>query len=278
MKKENPKGTAKKTGILLASGVAVLTAAQFVVLGAKGGIGPLKFLKKDKTAELPGNGEIFNFDTIFSMENSPLEGKNICILGSSVAYGSCSNQSAVGEYLAARLVANLTKEAVIGTTLADKTKNSYVRRLKKLNRDTKFELFLCQLSTNDATWKLPLGKISPSRDLKDFDTSKVTGAMEYIISYAQLAWGCPVVFFTGSYYQSANYSAMVERIHELSEKWGIGVLDLYSNPDFNHIPDGDRKLYMNDPIHPTKAGYRDWWGPELERQLLRVLEDKGENV
>lgn len=28
---------------------------------------------------------------------------------------------------------------------------------------------------------------------------------------------------------------------------------------------------MNDGIHPTKAGYRDWWGPEQERQLLEYL-------
>lgn len=272
MKKGNPKDKAKKAGMLLASGAAVLTAAQLVVLGAKGGIGPLKFLKKDKTAELPGNGEMYNFDTIVPMENSPLAGKNICILGSSVAYGACSNQSAVGEYLAARLGANLTKEAVSGTTLADKTKNSYVRRLEKLDTTAKFDLFICQLSTNDATWKLPLGKISPSRDLKDFDTSKVTGAIEYIIRYAQLTWGCPVVFFTGSYYDSPSYSAMVERIHELSGKWDIGILDLYSNAEFNRITDGEQKLYMNDPIHPTKAGYRDWWGPEMERQLLNFLE------
>lgn len=278
MKKGNPKGKIKKTGILLASGAAAFATAQLVVLGAKGGIGPLKFLKKDKTAELPGNAPEYDFDTIVSMEDSPLAGKNICILGSSVAYGACSKQSAVGEYLAARLGANLTKETVSGTTLADKTKNSYVRRLKKLDRNAKFDLFICQLSTNDATWKLPLGKISPSRDLKDFDTSKVTGAMEYIIRYAQLTWGCPVVFFTGSYYDSPSYSAMVERIHELSKKWGIGVLDLYSNSDFNRISDGDRKLYMNDPIHPTKAGYRDWWGQELERQLLNFLKNNGGNL
>lgn len=263
--------TTSKIGICLASGAAVLSAAQLVVLGAKGGIGPLKFLKQDKTAQLPGNAPKYDFDAIVPMEGSPLAGKNICILGSSVAYGACSNQSAVGEYLAARLGASLTKEAVGGTTLADKTRNSYVRRLKTLDRSAKYDLFICQLSTNDATWKLPLGKISPSRDLKDFDTSKITGAMEYIIRYAQLVWGCPVVFFTGSYYKNANYSAMVERLHELSQKWGIGILDLYSDADFNRISDAERKLYMNDPIHPTKAGYRDWWGPELEQQLLTFL-------
>ncbi len=28
---------------------------------------------------------------------------------------------------------------------------------------------------------------------------------------------------------------------------------------------------MKDEIHPYKAGYRDWWGPELEKQMLAYL-------
>ena len=32
-----------------------------------------------------------------------------------------------------------------------------------------------------------------------------------------------------------------------------------------------KDLYMADRIHPTKAGYRDWWGPEIERQILSSL-------
>ena len=80
-----------------------------------------------------------------------------------------------------------------------------------------------------------------------------------------------MVFFTGSHYDSEAYGAMVERLLELQEKWDIGVLDLWSSDEFNDIPDEKRAIYMNDGIHPTKAGYRDWWGPEQERQLLELL-------
>ena len=67
---------------------------------------------------------------------------------------------------------------------------------------------------------------------------------------------------------------MVTRLHELEDKYGIGVLDLWTSDDFNAISDADRGLYMNDSIHPTRAGYRDWWGPELERQLLAYWENQ----
>lgn len=78
-------------------------------------------------------------------------------------------------------------------------------------------------------------------------------------------------FFTASRYDSAAYEAMVDRLPELQEKWGIGVIDLWSSDEFNNLSDEDRKIYMADGIHPTKAGYRDWWGPEMERQLGKIL-------
>ena len=101
----------------------------------------------------------------------------------------------------------------------------------------------------------------------------VTGAMEYIICYAKQTWGCEVAFYTGSRYDSESYAAMVQRVKELEEKWGIRVLDLWSDEAFNAISEEERALYMNDNIHPTKAGYRQWWCPELERQVLSWLEE-----
>lgn len=224
-------------------------------------------------ASYPGNAEEYSFDDLTEMENSPLSGKSICILGSSVAYGQASGEYAVGEYLAARFGTTLTKETVSGTTLTDNDDTSYVERMiNNLDPEAHFDLFICQLSTNDATKQLPLGEISDSTNRDDFDTSTITGAMEYIISYAQDTWGCPVVFFTGSHYDSAEYDAMVARVEELKDKWGIGVLNLWSDETFNDISDDDRALYMSDDIHPTKAGYKLWWGPELEKQLLEFLE------
>lgn len=263
----------KKVLVIILIVLAVMAVTQFVLLGWLGGMGPLRSLKNVRMAKLAGNQAEYDFSAIVPMEDSPFAGGDLCVLGSSVVYGASSLQNAVGEYLAARLDCTLTKEAVSGTTLVDNGSGSYVQRmLNNIPTDAHFDLFVCQLSTNDATKQLPLGDISDSTSLSDFDTATVTGAMEYIICYAQETWGCPVVFFTGSRYDSAEYEAMVTRTLELKDKWGIGVLDLWSSDAFNDISDADRELYMEDKIHPTKAGYRDWWGPEMERQLLAYLE------
>jgi len=256
--------------------IAVLTPIQLYVLGSMGGIGPLGYLKAEKIAKLPGNAAEYDFSNITAMENSPLAGEKLGILGSSVARGTASLECAVGEYLAARFDMSLTKEAVGSTTLCTDLENSYVERIKNIDPNEELDLLVVQLSTNDAKRRsydkgCELGEIAEGTDLADFDTGTVTGAMEYIIVYAQQTWGCPVVFFTGSYYESEEYSAMVDRLLELEEKYGIGVLDLYTNDAFNAISEEDRALYMDDKIHPTKAGYRLWWGPEMEAQLLTYL-------
>ncbi len=212
----------------------------------------------------PGNASQYSFEQIQPLEDSPLAGEKICVLGSSIVDGVAARHHAVAEYFAARFDCDYTKEAVIGTTLADTKKNSYVARIRKLDPEEPYKLLLCQLATNDATKGSVLGEISQGQD---FDTSTTTGAIEYIICYARQTWDCPVVFFTNTRFDSPEYDAMVKRLYELQEKYGIGIIDLWQE-DINNISDEQRKVYLFNSIHPTMAGYRDWWGPEMERQFL----------
>ena len=211
-------------------------------------------------------------NTVEEMLNSPLKEKNVIFLGSSVTYGSASMQQGIPEYFASRFGCKYTKEAVSGTTLVDNGSDSYVQRLiHNVDPHVRHDLLICQLSTNDATTGKPLGNISNTMDLSSFDTTTITGALEYIICYAKKTWNCGTVFYTGSRYDSELYAEMVVRVKELEDKWGIKVLDLWNSKEFNAISDEERALYMSDPIHPTKAGYKCWWCPEIERQLLQHM-------
>lgn len=254
-------------------GVAVFLLLQWLFIGYRFSFGPFRALGDIRMSKLPGNAEAYSMKTVEPMTDSPLEGKNVLFVGSSVTYGAASLQEGIPEYFAARFGCSVTKEAVSGTTLTDDSNSSYVHRLlTKVDPATPYSLVVVQLSTNDATKKKPLGEVSDSRNMEDFDTKTVTGAMEYIVAYCEKTWNCPVVFYTGSRYDSETYATMVERLTALREKWGIGVLDLWHDNAFNSISDADRALYMYDNIHPTKAGYREWWCPELEKQLLTYLD------
>ena len=261
--------------ILIVAIVLVVLLIEWLFIGYRFSFGPFKSLGDIRMAKFPGNSDAYDMNTVEPISESPLEGKRVLFLGSSVTYGSASLCQGIPEYFAKRFSCDYTKEAVSGTTLVDNGKDSYVQRLlNNVDREQSYDLVVCQLSTNDASKNKSLGEISSSYDLNDFDTSTITGAIEYIICYSKQTWGCNVVFYTGSRYDSPEYDAMVSRLLDLEEKWNIKVLDLWSNDTFNNISETERELYMYDDIHPTKAGYRDWWCPEMEKQLLDFLSDK----
>jgi lysophospholipase L1-like esterase len=173
------------------------------------------------------------------------------------------------EYLAARDGIVYVKEAVSGTTLVDNGETSYIARMKANIPDQKADLFICQLSTNDATTGQPMGEISDSKNMDDFDTTTVAGAMEYIIAYADQHYGCPVMFYTGTKYDSEQYGEMVELTKKLQEKWGIGIIDMWDDLDAD-IP--EYHYYMANGIHPNRAGYLDWWTPFFEQEIEKYLD------
>lgn len=223
-----------------------------------------------------GNGSAYSVKNTLSLSHSVLQGKTGIFLGSSVTYGYGSLGESFADFLEKTDGIIAIKEAVSGTTLVDNGKNSYVARMKTIDKDIKADFFICQLSTNDATKNLPLGEVSESFTPTDFDTATVTGAMEYIIAYAGETWNCPVVFYTQAEYDSEVYGEMVDTLLELKDKWDITVIDLWHNQEINDITDKERKLYLVDHIHPTKAGYRQWWLPEFQRVLGEVVNNAGE--
>lgn len=205
------------------------------------------------------------------VKGSPLKGKRFIFLGSSVTKGFAAYGKSFVDMLAARTGAVCVKEAVSGTTLADNGTRSYISRLKALDRNTPCDVFVCQLSTNDAKKKVPLGSVAAGKDMNSFDTKTVCGAIEYIIAYAQQTWKCPVVFYTNPQYASPAYQAMVVALKQIAGKWGVQVIDLWDDKQFNEKY--RKHTYMNDQVHPTRKGY-EVWTPVFETALANVLAGK----
>lgn len=246
----------------VAAVVAVLIG--LMLAGYFGGVGPFAQLKKKVDGKLPGNGPEYDLSYVVPLSSSPLAGKNICFLGSSVTCGAASGGVSFVEYLSKRNCFTYVKEAVGGTTLVDSGKDSYVSRLKNIDKSNCFDLFICQLSTNDASKKTPLG--TPS----DVTPDTVCGAVNYIISYVEETWRCPVVFYSNPRYDSEEYQKMVDNLRLIAADKQIILIDLYNNDDFNDITQEERKHYMADNVHPTRAGYLKWWTPEMEKVLYEM--------
>jgi len=255
--------------IMMFFGIVVLVLALWIAFcGYQWSWGPFAGLHSIKTAKLPGNAEPYAPEHSGTVENSPLAGKHIVFLGSSITQGYAAMGTSFADYIALRNACTITKEAVPGTTLADGSPLSYIPRMKRLDTDMKVDLFVCQLSTND-TWKnKALGEISADGK---YDTSTVAGAIEFIISYAKDTWGCPVVFYTNPPFEDAKYPEMVALLHEIADIWDITVIDMWSDKSFSAITGEQHALYMADHIHPTRAGYLEWWTPYMEPYLYAAL-------
>lgn len=218
-----------------------------------------------------GNDEKYSVSQTQVYEQSPVKDKTVIFLGSSVTYGSTAKGESFVDFLEKRDGVVPVKEAVPGTTLADINNRSYVSRLKAIDTAVKADAFICQLSTNDATKKIPLGEISDSFDIEAFDTSTVAGSIEYIIAYTKSTWDCPIAFYTGTKYNSERYEQMVLLLHRIAEKWDVDVIDLWGDEDMNNVSKEDYKLYMVNGIHPSRAGYQLWWTPKFEAYLYSTL-------
>jgi lysophospholipase L1-like esterase len=247
----------------LSTGIIVLFAAMLVLAGCGAN----------------GNAPDYDVEKIETLADSPLKGKTLYFLGSSVTIGYGSNGMAFPHYIAKRDQCAVIVEAVTGTTLMDKDENSYVHRLEfgsKFDKNADVDMFICQLSTNDTGGgtvdMLKLGDIvGPTGDLSAYDKTTITGAIEYIITYVQQTWNCPVLFYSCSRRNDMRYAKMVDRLNELANIWDIEVLDLWNDADFNNLTTAQRKLWLKDATHPTKAGYMEWWTPVFERFLYAAV-------
>lgn len=193
-----------------------------------------------------------------------IEGRTVLFLGSSVTYGSASDGVSFADMLA-DYGCRVVKEAVSGTTLVDNGADSYVARMQTMDKALKANLFVCQLSTNDAGQGKPLGSLDGR-----MDTSTIAGAIEFIIDYARKTWGCPVVFYTSPRFDSEPYAQMVELLKKCEAKYEIGVIDLWSDEAFNDLTAAQRARYMADPVHPTREGYREWWLPVFAQAVEKL--------
>ena len=139
------------------------------------------------------NAEQFHAKNVKRVE-SPLAGKTVYWLGSSVTYGANSEGESMADFLAAKTGCICKKDAVSGTTIFcdNKTENtgakSYTSRLINstvFDKNEHVDAFICQISTNDA-WgdrKSNWGEITPADvfRLENFDLSTTLGGIEFII-------------------------------------------------------------------------------------------------
>lgn len=217
-----------------------------------------------------GNKAIYAPDNVEYNPDSPLNGKHIGFLGSSITYGAASMGKSFVDYLAARDGVVTTKSAISGTTLAGSNPDNYLYRLKH-NFNDKYDYFVCQLSTNDGRMGIKFGEITPDDQRSGFDTETTLGAMEEVCAYVHDKFKCPMAFYVCLRDDpTGEYEKLIDQLKLLQKKWNFDIIDLFHDQALN----ASMKAHPNsmwDDAHPTQEGYLKVWLPFFEKELKKNL-------
>lgn len=217
-----------------------------------------------------GNREQFSLDNVTYNPNSPINGKHVGFLGSSITYGYAAKGVSFVDYLAARDGVVVTKSAISGTTLAGSNHDNYLYRLKHDFNDH-YDLFVCQLSTNDGRSGIKLGKITPDDQRGDFDTETTLGAIEEVCSYVGTELKCPLAFYVCLRDDpTGEYEKLIKQLKSLQRKWNFKIIDLFHDEALNSSMKA-HPYSMWDDAHPTQEGYFKVWLPFFEKELAKYL-------
>ncbi|ANZ61887.1 SGNH/GDSL hydrolase family protein [Secundilactobacillus paracollinoides] len=242
---------------------------KLVLLGA--GIVAAHLMSRPVKALVLGNAPQYRPDKVKLNPASPLFGKRVGYLGSSITYGAAAHGVSFVDYLRAQDGVITTKSAISGTTLAGNSPKTYVSRLiTDFPLTTAYDAFVIQLSTNDSRQNLGLGILTPDDQRTGFNRSTTLGAIEFICSYIQDHFDAPIIFYTCLRKTDADYSALVTQLYHLQAKWHFTILDLWADPVVKTLTAAS-PLAMADDAHPTQLGYQTIWTPLFEQVLTRVL-------
>ena len=67
----------------------------------------------------------------------------------------------------------------------------------------------------------------------------------------------------------------MEIVGEYSDEGHFGkmcIRDSWNDEEMNDVSEKEYEVYMADPVHPTQAGYLEWWSPKMEEYLYQFLE------
>ena len=200
----------------------------------------------------------------------PLKGASAAFFGDSICMASTHDKvhqwwGWAGRINAAYGLSKYVNKGVDGASLSTvRGTNRVINYLNNI-KGQNYEFIVLHGGTNDGMDSTPVGVMSDSFDVNDFDTTTFAGGLEelfytarknhpnskicYIINFRIEAtnWG-PLMTVEGMtpYYTLAK---------EICKKWNIPYLDLFFDKDFCAAFDHTNKNLIPDGVHPNSLAY-----------------------
>lgn len=197
-------------------------------------------------------------------EDSILKGRSVLFLGDSIVSSERDTSlfyrgwaDRIGKVNAMSYVNN----GKSGTSFSTQKSDRIISYLNVIGRKS-FDYVITNGGVNDAWVSAPVGKITDSFDVKDFNTATFAGALEeffYTVKQkyptAIVGYICTFSMPSASYGSVSNMTAYYAAAKQICEKWGVHCLDLYNNTEFcRDVLQTHTTTYMADHVHPNGAG------------------------
>lgn len=98
---------------------------------------------------------------------------------------------------------------------------------------------------------------------KNPNLSDTEDAIRFVLQYVKDTFSCPIMFYTGTYFENERYVEMINFLYRLQDEYEFHILDLYNDQEMRNISEEQYQVYMRDVVHPTLEGYKEWWTPKF---------------
>ncbi len=222
--------------------------------------------------------------------DSPLKDKTALFIGDSICFGQWDSeprQGWAGRIKTQFSMADVTNAGVGGTTISTEREGRIVTQLHN-NKNNSYDYVIMQGGTNDGwgdlatTTAAPVGQMTNSFNLKDFDTTTFAGGLEELFYYATQYFPNAKLGFMTTFATplgasqnlgaTGDMDAYYTLAVQICEKWGIQCLDLFHD---RYVSNTLMKVTtyecLQDPLHPNANGY-DNLAPYIGEWMSRMVD------
>ncbi len=209
------------------------------------------------------------------VQESVLNGKSALFVGDSICYGTQdtgTDRGWAGRIAKYYGLSNYTNNGVSGASLStarwreNGNASSKVQGqiLFQVNQESAFyyDYVILHGGVNDAWDSYPVGEITDSFDVEDFDIGTFAGALEELFYYTTQYFPEAKIGYLMNFYAPSCTNGRVSDMSEyfaeakkICEKWDMPYFDMYNNEEITAALKFDTKEHTNDYIHPLASGY-----------------------
>lgn len=213
-----------------------------------------------------------------------LKGKRILSFGDSIMHGDGNKGVGIADLLSEKYFMTAVDYSKGGSTFGyvkdrEQISNQILTAIKK---NETADIILINGGTND-TRKVEAGYISEGFDYGKNGRKEFAQGMEYALGLLQDNYPVTPVLFVRAHNMDQTTEEKEIQYGELSveicEKWGVPVVDMYTDSDFNAHDEAIRTKYtvdtkqcpQGDSIHPNRQGYEEFYLPVMAPKIADII-------